>query len=411
MRYNRAMSRSVGNADCEWGPAQKVNVDQVGEMEKPILDRLHKRIVGQEEAVCALAQAVAQRELFGANRGGRPVACFLFAGPTGVGKTELALALAEALHGVPSVLRIDCAEFQMRHEVAKLIGAPPGFIGHRETRPILTDQALAAVTSNRSPIQVVLFDEIEKADDTLYKLLLGVLDGGTLKLGDGSRVDFRNAIIIFTSNLGSADVRERTNSRHFGFSRPDAEVGPRDNRPIYIRAVGKHFSPEFINRLDKTITFESLKPEQVRQIMQLEIGRLNCRSAYPDSSMDLRTDPDISKLSREVENSPGKEKGFLVVLDESAEEYLLKEGYSEAYGAREMRRVLEEEVFQKGVRAIDNKSLRRGSLLGVSWNGERLEYSAYEVATGTDLTAARIWMRTIGDMIGRRSAAAAAAST
>ena len=198
---------------------------------------------------------------------GRPVGVFLLLGPTGTGKTKTVEALAEILHGSEkNVLKIDCGEFQMEHEVAKLIGAPPGYLGHRETQPMLTQQKLNAVTSERCSLSLVLFDEIEKAAPSLTRLLLGVLDKGVLRLGDNSTVNFEKSLVFLTSNLGAREMMKEINPE-FGFQsvRPTEQRTDLTNKlqNIALVAVRKRFSPEFVNRIDCIITYQPLTAESL----------------------------------------------------------------------------------------------------------------------------------------------------
>jgi ATP-dependent Clp protease ATP-binding subunit ClpA len=196
-------------------------------------------------------------------------------GPTGTGKTKTIEALAEILHGSEkNLLKIDCGEFQMEHEVAKLIGAPPGYLGHRETQPMLTQQKLNAVTSEKCSLSLVLFDEIEKAAPSMTRLLLGVLDKGTLRLGDNSTVNFEKSLVFLTSNLGAREMMREINPE-FGFQSAQS-AGERPDltsklQNIALVAVRKRFSPEFVNRIDCIITYQPLTPESLAAILDQQI--------------------------------------------------------------------------------------------------------------------------------------------
>src|SRR5258706_12292707 len=226
---------------------------------------LAQKVVGQPAATKVIVPYI-QMFQAGLAPEGRPVGIFLLLGPTGTGKTKTVEALAEILHGTEkSVLKVDCGEFQMEHEVAKLIGAPPGYLGHRETQPMLTQQKLSAVTSERCGLSLVLFDEIEKAAPSLTRLLLGVLDKGVLRLGDNSTVNFEKSLVFLTSNLGAREMMKEI-SPDFGFQgglsagRPD--LGHK-LQSIALVAVRKKFSPEFVNRIDCVITYQPLTPESL----------------------------------------------------------------------------------------------------------------------------------------------------
>src|SRR2546426_1615272 len=241
---------------------------------------LRSKIVGQEEAVQALVDLY-QVFCAGLHSPGRPVGNLLFLGPTGSGKTRTVEAAAEILFGDSrAVIKVDSAEFQHSHEIAKLIGSPPGYLGHRETQPMITQEVLEQHYTEKLKLSLVLFDEIEKASDALWQLLLGILDKGTLTLGDNRRVDFSHTLIFLTSNLGSAEMTKLM-SGGLGFA-----AGPRENddeldQKIYrtaMEAARKKFSPEFMNRIDKVIVFRTLQRENLEEILDIELTRVQERS-------------------------------------------------------------------------------------------------------------------------------------
>lgn len=286
---------------------------------------LSRRVVGQPDAVRGIVPYI---EMFQADLApeGRPVGVFLLLGPTGTGKTRTVEALADVLHGnEKNLLKIDCGEFQMEHEVAKLIGAPPGYLGHRETQPMLTQQRLNAVTSEKCGLSLVLFDEIEKAAPSLTRLLLGVLDKGILRLGDNTTVNFERSLIFLTSNLGARDMMKEINP-DFGF-----RAGIRQDRPelrdklqhIGVGAVKRRFSPEFMNRIDGVITYEPLGAESLSEILSQQIGR----------------------LQRHINARLGAGQFTLSVADD-AREFLIRKGTSTEYGARELNRTIHRMVTQ-----------------------------------------------------------------
>lgn len=286
---------------------------------------LRRRIVGQDEAISAIAPYV---QLFqsGLAPAGRPAGVFLLLGPTGTGKTRTVEALAEALHGHERhILRVDCGEFQLDHEVAKLIGAPPGYLGHRETQPMISQQKLNAAASERCPLSLVLFDEIEKAAGSLNRLLLGVLDKATLKLGDNTAVNFERSLIFLTSNLGAREMQDHLNDT-FGFGAP----GLRTLQPsaklhsIALRAVRRRFSPEFVNRVDQTITYSPLTRRDFDAILDIQMKDL-------DQHLAQRLGP----------------RAFRVELSGEARELLLNAGTSTRYGARELKRAIHRHVIQR----------------------------------------------------------------
>ncbi len=257
---------------------------------------------------------------------GRPVGVFLLLGPTGTGKTKTVEALAEALHGSEkSMLKVDCGEFQMEHEVAKLIGAPPGYLGHRETQPMLTQQKLSGVTSEGSNLSLVLFDEIEKAAPSVTRLLLGVLDKAVLRLGDNTSVNFERTMIFLTSNLGAAAMRKEL-CPDFGFEAM-VQVATRGGlaklASIGMGEVRRKFSPEFVNRIDAVITYQPLSAESLEVIFNQQIAAL-------EKHIHVRL----------------AERAFSLELSEPARGWLLKLGTSAEFGARELKRTILRKLTQ-----------------------------------------------------------------
>src|SRR3954447_5707707 len=280
---------------------------------------LSRKVVGQPTATRVIVPYI-QMFQAGLAPEGRPVGVFLLLGPTGTGKTKTIEALADVLHGSEkSVLKVDCGEFQMEHEVAKLIGAPPGYLGHRETQPMLTQQKLNSVTSEKSALSLVLFDEIEKAAPSMNRLLLGVLDKGLLRLGDNSTVNFEKSLVFLTSNLGAREMMREINP-DFGFqaagavSRPDL-TGKLQN--IALVAVRKRFSPEFVNRIDCIITYQPLTPESLSAILDIQ----------------------IADLQNHVNTRLGN-RSFVLDVPPDARQFLLQKGTSSEYGARELNRTI-----------------------------------------------------------------------
>jgi ATP-dependent Clp protease ATP-binding subunit ClpA len=257
---------------------------------------------------------------------GRPAGVFLLLGPTGTGKTRTVEALADSLHGSEkNLLRVDCGEFQMEHEIAKLIGAPPGYLGHRETPPMLTQQKLGAVTSEGSHLALVLFDEIEKAAPSMTRLLLGVLDKAVLRLGDNTSVNFERTLIFMTSNLGASAMRKEVLPDFgFGSAVPSSGEGTlRKLSSIGIGAVKRKFSPEFVNRIDAVITYQPLDAAALEAILDQQIAALERHIAH--------------RL---------EERAFGLELDTNARSFLLAKGTSREYGARELKRVILRKLTQ-----------------------------------------------------------------
>ena len=272
-----------------------------GEREKLLQmeDFLHKRVVGQSEAVVAVSNAV-RRSRAGLSDPNRPSGSFLFLGPTGVGKTELTKALANFLFDSDdAMIRIDMSEFMEKHSVSRLVGAPPGYVGYEEGG-VLTEAV------RRKPYSVVLFDEVEKAHPDVFNILLQVLDDGRLTDSQGRVVDFRNTVIVMTSNLGSQDVRE------LGDGASEDEV-----RAVVMGAVNQHFRPEFINRIDELVIFHSLKKSQIRGIADIQLDRLRSRLAERDLSL---------------------------TVDDTAFDLLIDAGFDPIYGARPLKRAIQQKI-------------------------------------------------------------------
>ena len=291
---------------------------------------LLKRVVGQDEAVQQIVDTY-QTFLAGMSGSGRPVASFLFLGPTGSGKTRMVEAAAESLVGdMQAVIKIDCAEFQHSHEIAKLIGAPPGYLGHRETRPLLSQEALDQYHTDTLKLSFVLFDEIEKASDALWNLLLGILDKATLTLGDNRRVDFSRAMIFMTSNLGASEMGSllRPNlgfaSSEAGRRRADGTVDEALAGKVKragLEAARHKFAPEFMNRIDKTIVFRELGDVELRKILTIELKMLQ------------------EKIFRAAPGVP-----FVFSVTEPVKEHLLHQGTDVKYGARHLKRAIDQSL-------------------------------------------------------------------
>ena len=281
---------------------------------------LRSRIVGQDRAIHQLARMY-QVHLSGLSASDRPVANLLLLGPTGPGKTRLVEAAAEALFGDPrAMLKIDCAEFQHSHEIAKLIGSPPGYLGHRETHPLIQQEVLEQHYSENVKVSLVLFDEIEKASDALWQLLLGILDKGRLTLGDNRRVDFSSSLIFLTSNLGSQEMTKLM-SGGLGYTAGPREDDAELEHKIYrtaLDAARRKFSPEFMNRIDKVIVFRTLTREHLERILDIELDHVRQRII-----------------------SSGTSRLFVFRYTPSARDFLLEEGIDSRFGARHLKRSIE----------------------------------------------------------------------
>jgi ATP-dependent Clp protease ATP-binding subunit ClpB len=339
--------RDKASTDLELVPLNPtVKSDRVADFQS----KLASRIIGQDRAVNAVTSLyqVFQAGLASPNR---PIGTMLFLGPTGSGKTRVVEAAAEALFGdANALIRIDCAEFQHSHEIAKLIGSPPGYLGHRETSPALTQQKLDANHTERDPFTLVLFDEIEKASDSLWQLLLGILDKATLTLGDNQRVDFSQTMIFMTSNLGAREMSDMVNGS-IGFAPAQAEGLREDERDQQLfhtarEAARRRFSPEFMNRIDKMVVFSSLRDQELNRILELE----------------------LQTVGRRIEQSHTVEFSFS--LTNEAKRILLAEGTDERYGARHLKRSIERFLVQPLANLMASSQVQMGDLIVVDCNNE-----------------------------------------
>lgn len=335
------------------GSASPRQVRIKGEVPVPPSDlaaALSQKIVGQPAAIEAIVPYV-QMYQAGLAPEGRPAGVFLLLGPTGTGKTRTVEALAEVLHGSDRhVLKVDCGEFQMEHEVAKLIGAPPGYLGHRETQPLLNQQRLNSVTSDRSSLALVLFDEIEKAAPSLTRLLLGILDKGILRLGDNTTVNFERTLVFMTSNLGARSMMKELRP-DFGFEagvgKPLGETG-RKLESIALAAVRRKFSPEFVNRIDRVITYRPLDDETLAEIL----------------------DQHIADLQRYLQERLGP-RAFSIEVPAESRKRLLREGASPEYGARELKRTLQRRLTQPLAALVVGGRVEPGSRLSLDFDREQ----------------------------------------
>ena len=300
-------------------------------------------IIGQDQAIDQIVR-IYQMHLTGLTAPGRPLANFLFLGPTGCGKTRIVEATAEALlKNAHALIKIDCAEFQHSHEIAKLIGSPPGYLGHRETHPMLSQEVLNQYYTEDIKLSFVLFDEIEKASDALWNLLLGILDKATLTLGDNRKVDFSRAVIFMTSNLGAVEM-SRIIQPTLGFSvgreasanTPDSDMNAKISR-TGIEAARRRFTPEFMNRLDEIVTFQPLGSEQLRKILDIELNLVQQR---------------IFNASHD--------RAFVFTLSDKAKDFLIAEGTDLKYGARHLKRTIERLLVQAMSNLISTGQVRGG---------------------------------------------------
>ena len=310
---------------------------------------LRAKIVGQEEGVQSLVDLY-QVFCAGLNSPGRPVGNLLFLGPTGSGKTRIVEAAAEVLFGdARAVIKVDCAEFQHSHEIAKLIGSPPGYLGHRETHPLITQEALAACHTDKLKLSFLLFDEIEKASDALWQLLLGMLDKATLTLGDNRRVDLSQSVIFLTSNLGGGEITELMNGG-MGFVQPSDKPAAGLDQKVErtaAEAARRKFSPEFMNRLDKVVVFHPLRHEQLEQVLEIELGHVQ---------------------QRVLESAKGQ---FRFRVTNAGRDFLLQEGTDQRYGARHLKRAIERHVVYPLANLLATEQVHLGDLICIDWNKEQ----------------------------------------
>jgi ATP-dependent Clp protease ATP-binding subunit ClpB len=318
---------------------------------------LRNRVVGQDRAIRAIS-SLYQVFQAGLTNSTRPLGSMLFLGPTGSGKTHVVEAAAEILFGDRNaVIKIDCAEFQHSHEIAKLIGSPPGYLGHRETAPLLTQENLERNRTERDPFTLVLFDEIEKASDALWQLLLGILDKATLTLGDNRRVDFSQTMIFMTSNLGAKEMSDLiTGSIGFAPAKSGSMAADELDQKIYrtaSEAAKRKFSPEFMNRIDKIVVFRSLKQQELCQILDLE----------------------LKAVQRRVDEGTGSR--FLISVTDSAREFLLSEGIEYRYGARHLKRAIERFLVNALANLSATGQLRLGDVVVVDFSEEMQKLAFY----------------------------------
>ena len=304
-------------------------------------DALRQKIVGQDEAVQALVELY-QVFCAGLRAPGRPVGNLLFLGPTGSGKTRIVEAAAETLFGDSrAVIKVDCAEFQHSHEIAKLIGSPPGYLGHRETHPLITQEALAASHTEKLKLSFLLFDEIEKASDALWQLLLGMLDKATLTLGDNRKVDLSQTVIFLTSNLGGGEIAELMQGG-MGFIQPkDKSAAGLDEKVerTAVEAARRKFSPEFMNRLDNVVVFHPLKRDELDEVLDIE----------------------LEQVQKRISDSTARP--FLFRITSEGRQFLLQEGTDQRYGARHLKRAIERFLVSPLARLLATAQVGAGDVL------------------------------------------------
>ena len=315
-------------------PVQKLTEEE-NERLKKLESVLHERVVGQEEAVRAVAKAIRRKAIrrgrVGLKDPHRPIGSFLFLGPTGVGKTELCKALAEAMFGTEqSLIRVDMSEYMEKHSVSKMVGSPPGYVGYDEGGQL-------SEKVRRNPYSVILFDEIEKAHPDVFNILLQVLDDGHITDAQGRRIDFKNTIIIMTSNAGASRI---VAPKVLGFAAKDnAETDYRIMKDNVMDEVRRIFKPEFLNRIDETIVFHQLDRNHMHEIVEILLKGIRKRT---ETQMDLR-----------------------LVMTEEAKEFLIDKGYDPKYGARPLKRAIQTEMEDRLAEALLNGDVREGDEVDV----------------------------------------------
>jgi ATP-dependent Clp protease ATP-binding subunit ClpB len=351
----------------------KVRLDpsRTGREAETLETNLKRLIVGQDEAIQQIVNMY-QMHRTGLDAPSRPIANFLFLGPTGSGKTRIVEATAESLLENPrALIKIDCAEFQHSHEIAKLIGSPPGYLGHRETHPLLSQEVINQYHTDKVKLSFILFDEIEKSSDALWNLLLGVLDKATLTLGDNRKVDFSRSMIFMTSNLGSAEMGSILSPKMgFGVSESvqrqdpvsmDSHIASKIGRTA-VEAARRKFTPEFINRIDKIVVFKPLGEPELRKVLDIELTLVQQR-IFASSA----------------------ERPFVVTVSESGKNYLLQEGTDAKYGARHLKRAIDRHLVQPVSNLIATDQVQLGDWIRADYCPESGSMSFFREAEGLPL--------------------------
>jgi len=352
-----------------------------GRVAETLGTKLRRLVVGQDEAIQKILDLY-QMYVTGMTSPGRPIGNLLFLGPTGSGKTRLVEATAESLFGdATAVVKVNCAEFQHSHEIAKLIGSPPGYLGHRETIPFLSQEALNRHHTDKLKLTLVLFDEIEKASDALWNLLLGILDKATLTLGDGRQVDFSKCFIFMTSNLGALEMQNLVQPRWGFTTSTSGDDGAGAQVTEKLSAIGtaaarKKFTPEFVNRLDAMVVFHPLGEAELRQIAEIELGRVQQRICSSGATP------------------------FVFRLTEAALEQVLAEGTDPRYGARHLRRAIDRLLVQPISNLLATEQVRRGDWIRVDADPESREI--FFLSVGPPATEAFAEMPAADSSLSRR---------
>ena len=325
--------------------------------------KFKSRIIGQPEAAQSLLNVIEKFQSGFYDRT-KPIASLLFLGPTGTGKTGTVEAFVEGLFGKStSMMKIDCAEFQHSHEIAKLLGSPPGYLGHRETHPYFTNASVQGYRTADMPFTVILFDEIEKANDALWNLLLGILDKGQVTTGTNELVDLRATIIIMTSNVGSKELAKRVGDGAIGFNTAGEDVNHEEATEIAMSAARRKFMPEFLNRLDSVIMFNTLTPENLDEIFTLELNKIRDRIILTSLSI------------------------FDVQVSPSGKKQILLEGYDKKYNARNLKRTMEQYISLPLARLVATGQVINNDIVIVDYREGKWEYHAKGTVAGQPTTS------------------------
>lgn len=336
-------------------PAKRLDAGKVSKTTELVSKLFRNKIIGQEEAAIAFTN-VLERYNSGFYDRRKPIASLLFLGPTGTGKTASVETFVNALFDSPaSMIKIDCAEFQHSHEIAKLVGSPPGYLGHRETSPALSSARVKSLQTAKFPFTVILFDEIEKSSDALWNLLLGILDKGTLTLGTNEVVDFTSTVIVMTSNVGSKEMALKVGEGALGFHGPKvAEVALAELKGVSQEAAKKKFLPEFLNRLDEIVVFNTLTEENLARILDIELNEIQ----------DM-----IKNKGRAI---------VRLMVTPAARTKILSEGVDKKYNARFLKRAIEKRVSTPVSRIISSGQVNDQDMIVVDYVNEEFVYDGYE---------------------------------
>lgn len=338
---------------------------------------LRRKIVGQEEAVQKVSEMY-QLFLAGLNPPFRPIGNLLFLGPTGTGKTRVVEATAETLFGdARACLKVDCAEFQHSHEIAKLIGSPPGYLGHRESHPILTQESLNQFHTEKLKMSLILFDEIEKASDSLWQLLLGIMDKATLTLGDNRRVDFSHCLIFLTSNLGSVQIQDMLEGG-LGFHPPKVETtrfGAKMETTA-LDAARRKFTPEFMNRIDKAIVFRPLQPLHMEKILDIELDMVQQRFLHTLNG-----------------------RQFMCQCSPAFKTLLLADGTDSKYGARHLKRSIEKNLVQPLANLVATGQIQQGDVVVADYKAGTTTFTSEPIPSKAFAVGGQVPFRNMREII------------